>query len=100
MFSILWIQLGGTSLFKQKGSVRKKIILGTLIPIYLLTLLFGFVFYYTSMRIVEVNVMPEFEKSLSTAMDGVKEKVSGRLVNRALKDKNAHNQVLHIINGE
>lgn len=87
-------------MFRQKGSVRKKIILGTLIPIYLLTMLFGFVFYYTSMRIVEVNVMPEFEKSLTNAMDGVKEKVTGRLVNRSLQDKNAHNQILHIINGE
>ncbi|MGN7387345.1 methyl-accepting chemotaxis protein [Sporosarcina sp. SAFN-015] len=86
-------------MFRQKGSVRKKIILGTLIPIYLLTALFGFVFYYTSMRIVEVNVMPQFEKSLSSAMDDVKEKVTGRLVNRALQDKNAHNQLLHIING-
>ncbi|MFS0689290.1 methyl-accepting chemotaxis protein [Sporosarcina sp. 179-K 8C2 HS] len=86
-------------MFRQKGSVRKKIILGTLIPIYLLTMLFGFVFYYTSMRIVEVNVMPEFEKSLSSTMDDVKEKVTGRLVNRALQDKNAHNQLLHIING-
>lgn len=98
MFSLLWIQSGGTSLFKQKGSVRKKIILGTLIPIYLLTMLFGFVFYYTSMHIVEVNVMPEFEKSLSSTMDDAKEKVTGRLVNRALQDKNAHNQLLHIIN--
>ncbi|WP_060207624.1 methyl-accepting chemotaxis protein [Sporosarcina koreensis] len=86
-------------MFRQKGSVRKKIVLGTLIPIYLLTILFGFVFYYTSMRIVDVNVMPEFEKSLSSAMDDVKEKVTGRLVNRALQDKNAHNQLLHIING-
>ncbi|MCM3744007.1 methyl-accepting chemotaxis protein [Sporosarcina luteola] len=86
-------------MFRQKGSVRKKIILGTLIPIYLLTMLFGFVFYFTSMRIVEVNVMPEFEKSLNSAMDDVKEKVTGRLVNRALKDKNAHNQLMNIING-
>ncbi|MCM3636673.1 methyl-accepting chemotaxis protein [Sporosarcina luteola] len=86
-------------MLRQKGSVRKKIILGTLIPIYLLTMLFGFVFYYTSMRIVEVNVMPEFEKSLNSTMDDVKEKVTGRLVNRALKDKNAHNQLMHIING-
>lgn len=87
-------------MFRQKGSVRKKIVLGTLIPIYVITSLFSLVFYFASMRIVDVNVMPEFEKSLSTTMDDVKEKVTGRLVNRALQDKNAHNQILHIINGE
>ena len=86
-------------MYKQKGSVRTKIILGTLIPVYLLTILFSLVFYFTSMRIVEVNVMPEFEKSLSATMDDVKKQVTGRLVERALQDTNAHSQLLHIING-
>ena len=86
-------------MFIQKGSVRKKIILGTLIPMYLITILFSIVFYFTSMRIVEVYVMPEFEKSLSATMDDVKKEVTGRLVDRATQNNNAHNQLLHIING-
>ena len=83
---------------KQKGSIRTKIVLGTLIPIISLTLLFSFVFYFTSMRTVQENVIPEFEKSLNLTMDDLNTRVHSRLINRALQDKNAHNQLLNIVN--
>ena len=85
-------------MFKQKGSIRKKIIFGTLIPIYFITILFSLVLYFTSTRTIEENILPEFEKSLSSTMDELKDNVPDRLIKLALNDKNQHNKLLNIVN--
>lgn len=85
-------------MFKQKGSIRKKIIWATLIPIYIIATLFSALFYFQAMDIVEKNVIPQFEDSLTTTMDELSGKLPARVINRAYSDKSAHLQLLNILN--
>ncbi|WP_438298088.1 methyl-accepting chemotaxis protein [Sporosarcina sp. FA15] len=85
-------------MFKQKGSIRTKIMLGTIIPIAVLSLLFSLGFYFQSMSIVNQNVIPQFERVLNTNLLDLKKDIDAEMLNKAKTNKQAYERLLAIIN--
>jgi len=72
--------------------------LGTIIPIAVLALLFSFAFYTQSSSIVNKNVIPQFERLLSTNLMDLKNNIDAELINEAKTNKQAHDELVAIIN--
>lgn len=85
-------------MFKQKGSIKTKIMLGTIIPIAVLSLLFSLGFYTQSTSIVNENVIPQFEKVLSSTLLELKNDIDADLINDAKTNKKAHDELLSLLN--
>ncbi len=72
--------------------------LGTIIPIAVLSLLFSLVFYFQAISIVNTNVIPQFERLLSSNLMDLKNDLDAELINEAKTNQQAHEELVDILN--
>ena len=81
-------------MFKQKGSIRTKIMLGTILPIAALSLVFSLVFYFQATSIVTDHVSPQSEKMLESNVMHLSNEFDAERINEAKTDQRVQKEFL------
>lgn len=72
--------------------------LGTIIPIAIVALLFSVIFYLQTTSIVNKNVIPQFERLLSSNLVDLKNNIDAKMINEAKTNQQVHGELVDIIN--
>ncbi len=88
------------SVFKRfivRHSIVKKMSLSAIIPLIIFSIIFSAVFYYTSMGIINNQLIPNFEQVLETKINGFQTSISAELINKAKTDKTAYEELRKVV---
>lgn len=83
---------------KINNSITKKITLGTLLPTMVFSLLFSLLLYFTSVKIIDDYVVPQFERILEARIQSFEKIVDMDILNQAKTDKKAYEDLLSRVN--
>lgn len=86
------------SIFKIKQSIVAKISLGIIIPIVICSLLFSYLSYTNSMKLINNELIPSFENVLQTRIETLRAQISPEIVNKAKTDRTIQQQLLNTFN--
>lgn len=90
-----------SNLFKAlrgKDSIVRKISLGAILPIAVLSIIFSAALYYTSMGIINKHLIPSFEQTLKTNMSTFTSAITPDMINEAKTNKEAYLKLRDIVN--
>ena len=84
-------------MFKRKGSIKRKIMLGTIIPIVVLSQLFSLGFYFQATSIVTDHVNPQSEIALKSNLLHLSNELDAERINEAKTNQRVQEELLAYI---
>ncbi|WP_431027494.1 methyl-accepting chemotaxis protein [Lysinibacillus sp. LZ02] len=81
---------------KKFKTIRMKILLGIIIPVVLVSSIFGVFLNYITDSLIEEHVVPKYEDSLKLKLEKYNSLIDGELVQRAKQDPTAYEELKKI----